>query len=69
MIFISIRSTKEQRTLRHRQCFECGEWMDKGEYYINHQFRYDRTILSMYFHKSCFSRKALLNDILTNETP
>lgn len=50
----NIRSTNIQTTSRDRQCFFCLGKILKGEQYINHQFRHDKSILTISFHKDCF---------------
>ena len=50
----SVRETTTKKSTRKRQCFHCLEQIEKGEDYINHQYRYDKTILSAFFHQECF---------------
>ena|GEM_PF-6206689 len=52
-LFLNVRSSKEQKSRRNRQCLICGSKILKGEKYINHQVRYDKTILTIYLHKAC----------------
>ena len=54
-IFDSVRSTIIKKSLRKRQCFWCGlKNIQKGENYVNHEFRYDGRIITISFHVECF---------------
>jgi len=54
VILKNVRSSNIQKTSRHRQCFKCMDRIPKGDEYINHQFRYDKSIKTISFHKECF---------------
>jgi len=49
----SVRSTKERTNSRLRQCYYCTENIGKGDKYISHQFRYDKTIFTVGLHIDC----------------
>lgn len=58
VVFDSVRSTTEQTSNRKRQCFGTGKTIEKGEKYINHQFKYDGRIVTVsfsvgYFYNGC----------------
>jgi len=55
IVFDSVRSTSEHIALRNRQCYKCMQTIKKGEKYINHQFRYDKKVKTISFHKDCFN--------------
>jgi len=55
IIFNDVRSTSEHKSNRKRQCYNCMEQIEKKELYINHQFRYDKRIVTISFHKDCFN--------------
>lgn len=66
ILFNSVRSTKQQASSRTRQCFKCCNKIAKGETYTLHQYRYDKTILSAYFHNDCYKqeREKYLNRLM-----
>jgi len=49
VVFDNVRSTTERTSNRKRQCYGTGIVIEKGEKYINHQFRYDSRILTISF--------------------
>lgn len=49
----NIRSEKTQRSRRKRECAECTRKIDKNELYVCKQIRYDKTIISLYYHQMC----------------
>ena len=53
--FRNVRSSSEHTSIRKRQCYKCMNQIEKGEVYINHQFRYDKKIVTFSFHKECFN--------------
>lgn len=54
-VFESVRSTSIKKSSRNRECFWCGmKNIQKGERYVNHQFRYDGRIITISFHEDCF---------------
>lgn len=58
VVFDNVRSTTEQTSNRKRQCYGTGKTIEKGDKYINHQFRYDSRILTVsfcldYFYNGC----------------
>lgn len=58
VVFDNVRSTTERTSNRKRQCYGTRKWIEKGEKYINHQFRYDSRILTVsfsvgYFYNGC----------------
>ena len=58
VVFDNVRSTTERTSNRKRQCYGTGKIIEKGEKYINHQFRYDSRILTVsfsagYFYNGC----------------
>ena len=58
VVFANVRSTTERTSNRKRQCYGTGNTIEKGEKYINHQFRYDSRILTVsfsvdYFYNGC----------------
>jgi len=55
VIFDNVRSTNERTSNRKRQCFGTSENIEKGEKYINHQFRYDGRIITISFCISYFN--------------
>lgn len=57
IIFDNIRSTSEHTSKRKRQCYRCMGNIKRGERYISHQFRYDRKIITISFHKNCFNNE------------
>ena len=54
VVFDNVRSTTERTSNRKRQCYGTGKWIEKGEKYINHQFRYDSRILTVSFNVGFF---------------
>ena len=50
----SVFRTKRRKNMRDRQCYGCMEKIKKGEMYVNHQFRYDKTIITASFHIDCY---------------
>lgn len=55
IVFNSVRSTTERISSRKRQCYISGEYIKKGERYINHQFRYDGRIEQVSFKLDYFN--------------
>jgi len=51
----SIRQTSVKTSTRRRECWDCGKAILKGEKYTNQQIRYDKTIISQFFHIDCDS--------------
>lgn len=51
----SVRYSGVRTSRRDRQCYECMGVIRKGEKYQSHQFRYDKTILTVSFHDACFN--------------
>jgi hypothetical protein len=51
---LNVRSTNEQTSRRDRQCFKCTTKILKGSKYIASSIRYDKTILTLSYHKECF---------------
>jgi len=54
IVFEKVRSSSEHTTTRVRQCFKCMQSIKKGGKYINHQFKYDKRILTVSLHIDCF---------------
>jgi len=54
VVFSNVRSTTERTSKRKRQCYGTGKTIEKGEKYINHQFRYDGRILTINFNVDYF---------------
>lgn len=52
----SIRSTEERTSNRARQCYGTGNTIPKGARYINHQFRYDKRIITVSFSLEFFNK-------------
>lgn len=46
----SIRNIKVYKSNRKRECWCCGKYIEKEEQYIRREVRYDKTIISQYFH-------------------
>jgi len=55
VVFDNVRSTAERISNRKRQCFGTSKNIEKGEKYINHQFRYDGRIITISFSISYFN--------------
>lgn len=55
VVFDNVRSTEQRTTTRTRQCYKCMQKINTGEKYINHQYRYDRSITTISFHLDCFN--------------
>ena len=55
VVFKDVRSTSEHKSERVRQCFKCCGRIEAKEQYINHQFKYDKRIITLSFHVSCFN--------------
>lgn len=55
IVFDSVRSTTERTSNRKRQCYGTAKTIEKGEKYINHQFRYDGRIVTVSFCKGYFN--------------
>ena len=53
VVFSNVRESKLKKSMRKRQCFKCGGKIEKGENYINHQFRYDYRIITVSFCNNC----------------
>lgn len=58
----NFRSVERKKSLRQRECFECGNNIFKNEFYINIQIRYDYRILTVSRCVNC--RKAKENTFL-----
>jgi hypothetical protein len=54
VVFDSVRSTEERTSNRKRKCYGSGNIIKKGDKYINHQFRYDGSIITVSFCKKYF---------------
>lgn len=54
VVFNNVRSSSMHISNRSRECYRCMEKINKGENYINHQFKYDERIITISFHKDCF---------------
>ncbi len=54
VVFNNVRSTTERISNRKRQCYGTGRWIEKGEKYINHQFRHDSRIITLSFSVGFF---------------
>jgi len=54
IVFNNVRSSEKRKSIRTRQCYKCMENIKTNEEYINHQFRYDKTIMTINFHLDCF---------------
>ena len=54
VVFHKIRSTYQVKSKRNRQCYWCTNIIKKGDNYINHQYKYDRKIITISFHPNCF---------------
>lgn len=52
-IVASVRSTTVKKAARTRQCFECLTNITKKHPYVNHQFRYDKKIITLSYHLDC----------------
>ena len=46
----SIRRTEIKTSRRNRECWQCGKKILKGDQYVLREVRYDKTIMSFYFH-------------------
>lgn len=57
VVFDNVRSTTTHTSTRKRQCYKCMKTINKGDKYINHQFRYDKKIVTISFHEKCFNEK------------
>ena len=53
VVFSNVRESKLKKSMRKRQCFKCEGKIEKGENYINHQFRYDYRIITVSFCNNC----------------
>ena len=51
----SVRQEKTTVSMRSRECWHCEERIKKGEKYVTRQIRYDKTIISFYYHQICRS--------------
>ena len=58
-LFSHIRESKLKKSMRKRQCFKCEGKIEKGETYMNHQFRYDYRIITVSFCKNCTQAKEM----------
>ena len=65
IVFDNVRSTDERTSNRKRQCYGSMWKIDKGEKYINHQFRYDGRIITISFCLSYFNGYTPPNTQLT----
>ena len=54
IVFDSVRSTTENTSRRNRQCYGSLKKINKGDKYINHQFRYDGRIVTVSFDRDFF---------------
>lgn len=55
VVFDNVRSTTERTSNRKRQCYGTGKTIEKGDKYINHQFRYDGRIVTVSFTLDFFN--------------
>lgn len=55
VVFENVRSTSKKVSRRKRQCYGTGKTIEKGEKYINHQFRYDGRIVTVSFNLEFFN--------------
>ena len=55
VVFKNVRSTTKRTSNRKRQCYGTGLIIEKGEKYINHQFRYDSRIITVSFKLDYFN--------------
>lgn len=55
VVFDNVRTSSRYTSNRKRQCYKCLSKIEVGVLYINHQFRYDKKIISVSFHEECFS--------------
>lgn len=46
----SIRTETYRKSRRNRECWYCGGVIKKGERYAVRETRYDKTIISFYWH-------------------
>lgn len=53
VVFSNVRKSKLKKSMRKRQCFKCEGKIEKGETYMNHQFRYDYRIITVSFCNNC----------------
>ena len=53
VVFSNVRESKLKKSMRKRQCFKCERKIEKGETYMNHQFRYDYRIITVSFCNNC----------------
>jgi len=53
VVFSNVRESKLKKSMRKRQCFKCEGKIEKGETYMNHQFRYDYRIITVSFCNNC----------------
>ena len=60
----SVRYSGKRVSRRDRQCYECTRMIKKGEEYCSHQFRYDKTIITVSFHNNCFNLITRLKRII-----
>ena len=58
-VFSNVRESKLKKSMRKRQCFKCEGKIEKGETYMNHQFRYDYRIITVSFCKNCIQEKEM----------
>ena len=49
----SVRQVKMQTSRRNRECWNCNKNIIKSSKYILRQVRYDKTIISFYYHTEC----------------
>ena len=50
----SIRQENEKTARRNRECWVCAKSIKKGSKYLNREYRYDKTIITMSFHTKCY---------------
>jgi hypothetical protein len=67
MLFASVREVKRAKSKRKRQCFKCGDYIQKDEVYVIHQYRYDKTILAAYFHDDCYHEVVVASPVEDNK--
>jgi len=49
----SLRNEHERNASRDRECWTCGERIEKGDRYINRELRYDYSVKTFSYHIEC----------------
>ena len=57
VVFGNVRATCIRKSSRKRMCYGTGCIINKGDDYVNHQFRYDGRILTVCFSINYFYNK------------